>query len=223
MRQNINNIVKIFSEEFSIQEPIIEMGSFQVPGQEKIANLRPYFKGKKFVGCDMRKGTGVDKIENIEKLSFQNSTIGTIILMDTLEHVKNCHKALNEVHRVLKKDGIVIMSSVMDFPIHDHPYDYWRFTPEAFRLLLDKFKIKIIGYEGNPNKPHTVFAIGIKSASSNAKIKEQFNKFKGLYLKENNNIRINLSSNNIYRRLRSNLRNIIKGKDKLSAKYYEEK
>lgn len=183
MRKNINNIVKIFAEEFSFQEPIVEVGSFQVPSQEKIAELRGYFPSKEYIGCDMREGTGVDRIENVEKLSFEDSSVGTILMMDTLEHVKNCHNAMNEVHRVLKKDGIVLMSSLMDFPIHDHPYDYWRFTPQAFKLLLDKFETKIVGYEGNSLKPHTVFGVGIKSKDS--KFKGQFERFREKCLKIN--------------------------------------
>lgn len=223
MRKNINNIVKIFSEEFTIQEPVIELGSFQVPGQDKISDLRPYFKNKIYIGCDMREGPGVDKIENIEQLSFEDSSVGTVILMDTLEHVKNCHKALDEVYRVLKKDGIVIMSSVMDFPIHDHPYDYWRFTPEAFKLLLDKFKIKIIGFEGNLDKPHTVFAIGVKYSPRNLIIKEQFKRFRKRYLETN----IELKKNSYYRRFLNGLKNkrdnILKKREQIEIQYYSEK
>ena len=163
MRENIRNLIEISAKEFDLMEPIVEIGSFQVPGQEELANLRPIFPGKQFIGCDMRHGNGVDRIENVECLSFENESIGTILIMDTLEHVENCFNALDEIYRVLKKDGVVIMSSVMDFPIHDYPSDYWRFTPEAFKLLLKKFPIKIIGVQGNPEHPHTVYGIGLKS------------------------------------------------------------
>ncbi len=163
MRSNVKLFVEQTSKNFNIIEPIIEIGSFIVPGQEELANLRPIFPQKTFIGCDMRKGNGVDRIENVECLSLGNGSVGTVLILDTLEHVENCFKALDEIHRILKKDGIVIMSSVMDFPIHDHPSDYWRFTPEAFKLLLKKFPIKVIGSQGNPEHPHTVFGIGIKS------------------------------------------------------------
>jgi len=163
MRENVRNFVKIIAKELDIKEPIIEIGSFQVPGQEELANLRSIFPTKKFIGCDMRNGKGVDKIENVECLSLSDESVGTVLILDTLEHVENCFKTLDEIYRVLNKEGIVIMSSVMDFPIHDYPSDYWRFTPEAFNLLLSKFPIKMIGIQGNPDHPHTVFAIGIKS------------------------------------------------------------
>lgn len=163
MRQNIRNFVECFSKNFDIIEPIVEIGSFIVPGQEDIANLRSIFTDKEFIGCDLRNGNGVDRIENVECLSLSDESVGIFLILDTLEHVENCFQSLEEIHRVLKDGGIVVMSSVMDFPIHDYPSDYWRFTPEAFKLLLKKFPIKIIGMQGNPDQPHTIFAIGIKS------------------------------------------------------------
>lgn len=183
MRSNVKLFVEEISRNFNIMEPIIEIGSFIVPGQEELANLRPIFPNKTFIGCDMRKGNGVDRIENVECLSLEDESISTVLTLDTLEHVENCFKALDEIFRVLKKDGIVIMSSVMDFPIHDYPSDYWRFTPEAFRLLLKKFPIKVIGSQGNPDHPHTVFGIGIKS--------NDFNKYEKILNDLKNNYSIN--------------------------------
>lgn len=181
MRENVRNFVEILAKEFDIMSPIIEIGSFQVPGQEELANLRSIFPGKTFIGCDMRNGNGVDWIENVECLSLEDESAGAVVILDTLEHVENCFKALDEIHRILKKDGIVIMSSVMDFPIHDHPSDFWRFTPEAFKLLLKKFPIKVIGSQGNPEHPHTVFGIGIKS-NDFEKYEKILNNLKNNYL-----------------------------------------
>lgn len=162
MRNHVRNFIEIVATEFYMCEPIVEIGSFRVSGQEKRANLRSIFPKKQFIGCDIRNGPGVDRIENVENLSFKNESVGTVLILDTLEHVQNCFKALDEIYRVLKKDGIVILSSVMEFPIHDYPSDYWRFTPAAIKLLLGKFPIKFIGYQGKAKFPHTVLGIGIK-------------------------------------------------------------
>jgi SAM-dependent methyltransferase len=86
------------------------------------------------------------------------------VLLDTLEHVRDPRRALAEVYRVLQPDGIAVATSVMDLFIHCRP-DYWRFTPEAFRLLFREFGQALVGFQGNPEKPHTVFAIGVKQPS----------------------------------------------------------
>jgi hypothetical protein len=60
MRSSIKQFVKVCSGALPIAEPIFEFGSMQVPGQEGLADLRPLFPGKKYVGTDMAKGLGVD-------------------------------------------------------------------------------------------------------------------------------------------------------------------
>ena len=55
------------------------------------------------------------------------------------------------------------MSSVMDFEIHDHPYDYWRFTPKTFESLLQNFQDSYVTYAGRAIFPHTVVGIARKN------------------------------------------------------------
>ena len=179
MREMHNRFVKIFAQIFNAPQPIVEVGSFQVKGQEFMADLRPYFPNKKYIGCDMRKGKGVDKIDNVEKLSFKNNSIGTVICLNTLEHVQNPIKAVEEMYRVLKPGGFLVLSSLMDFEIHDYPHDYWRFTPECFELLTRQFKNRLVGWEGRSGKPHSVYAIACKHCKKD--LSKQFKDFEKKY------------------------------------------
>lgn len=163
MRDNVKAFVRDVAELFEIPEPVYEFGSLQVSGQEGYADLRPIFPDKAYVGCDLRMGVGVDRIEDVMALSLGDETVGTVLILDTLEHVENCHRAVEEAHRILRPEGILAISSVMLFPIHEHPSDYWRFTPEAFRLLLRPFQTALISFEGEPDIPHTVFGLASKS------------------------------------------------------------
>jgi SAM-dependent methyltransferase len=163
MRQTIKDLVSIVARTLPIEEPIYEFGSLQVSEQEEgFADLRPLFPGKEYVGADMRQGIGVDQILNLHRIDLPSESVGTIICVDTLEHVEYPHRALEEIHRVLKPDGIALICSVMDYPIHDYPYDYWRFTPEAFKSLLKPFPDSFIGYAGEDDFPHTVIGLGFK-------------------------------------------------------------
>lgn len=54
MRESIKEFAKITAETLPNYAPIYEFGSYQVPGQEELANLRPLFPDKEFVGADMR-------------------------------------------------------------------------------------------------------------------------------------------------------------------------
>lgn len=177
----VKRFVEIIAKTYLLEDPIVEMGSLLVKGQENLANIRPYFKGKDYIGCDMRKGAGVDRIENVENLTFKDNSVPTIIMLETLEHVQNPIKAVKECYRVLKDNGILIISSLMNFPIHDFPNDYWRFTPSAFKYLLGRFPLKILGQHGeNVDLPVNIFGVGFKQKSDR--------RFKKIYSVINNNI-----------------------------------
>ncbi len=162
MRTLIRNFVKICSETLPIKEPIYEFGSFQVPGQTEFADLRPFFPHKKYVGTDMREGPGVDLVVDIQNISLPHESVGTVISVDTLEHVEDPRRAMEGIYKIVKPNGLAIITSTMSINIHDYPYDYWRFTPEAFKSLLHPFKTVFVGYSGESRLPHTIVGIGYK-------------------------------------------------------------
>lgn len=100
----------------------------------------------------------------LHHIDLISESIGTVLILDTLEHVEFPRKAIEEAHRILKPDGILVISSVMNFPIHDYPYDYWRFTPEAFKSLLKPFTSSFVDFAGKAIFPHTVVGVGFKGS-----------------------------------------------------------
>jgi ubiquinone/menaquinone biosynthesis C-methylase UbiE len=153
----------ITSKCFPLLEPIYEFGALQVPGQEIIADLRPIFPGCDYVGVDMCEGPGVDRVLDLQSIDLPSESVGSVLCLDTLEHVEHPHQALREIYRILSPTrGVVVITSVMDFPIHDYPYDFWRFTPTAFESLLKPFSHSFIGFAGKKDFPHTVVGVGFK-------------------------------------------------------------
>jgi SAM-dependent methyltransferase len=150
------------AENFPVVEPLVEMGARAADGQEAIADLRPLFRAREHIGCDIQEGTGVDRIEDIHALTFDDESVGTIICLETLEHVFDPLRAVQEMHRVLRPGGVLAISSVMFFPIHAHPWDFWRFTPEGFERLLEPFESRLVLAHGWNLMPEGVYGIGIK-------------------------------------------------------------
>lgn len=162
MRKSILDLVRLAIDSLPFAEPIFEFGALQVAGQEGFADLRPLFSGREYVGCDLRAGPGVDRVLDLHRLDLPTGSVGSALCLDTLEHVEFPHRAVAEIHRVLRPGGLLLMTSVMDFHIHSHPHDYWRFTPEAFRSLLRPFAQVIVGFAGRRTFPHTVVGVGVK-------------------------------------------------------------
>lgn len=144
--------------------PVYEFGSYQVQGD--FTDIRPYFDCE-FVGCDMRSGPGVDAVLDFQKPDLPNECAGTVVSLNTLEHVERPRQAVQEAWRILKPGGILIISSVMRFKIHEFPNDYWRFTPQGFKSLLNCFEGGWTGWSGKKDFPHTVVGVGFKESSPN--------------------------------------------------------
>ena len=116
----------------------------------------------------MREGKGVDRILDLHAIDLADASVGTVISCDTFEHVEYPRRAIEEIHRILKPDGVVVLTSVMNFPIHAYPNDYWRFTPEGFRSLLNVFNHVFVGEFGlEAAHPETVVGLGFKGAEPN--------------------------------------------------------
>jgi GT2 family glycosyltransferase/SAM-dependent methyltransferase len=118
------------------EEPVVEFGALQVEGQEGFADLRKFFPGKEYVGCDLVKGKGVDRLDNLEFSHFAPNSIGTVLCLETLEHVEHPWEAAKEIFRILKPGGLVLISIPFHFPVHCYPDDYWRMTSSGLEALL---------------------------------------------------------------------------------------
>jgi SAM-dependent methyltransferase len=162
MNHFIHGVVRSMAETFDLPQPILEIGAYQVAGQESIANLRSLFARKEYVGVDMRAGPGVDCVASVEKLPYATGSIGAVLALNTFEHVKCFWRGLDEVHRVLRPDGALVLSTPFFFRIHEYPDDYWRFTPAAYEALLERYPSKIIGWHGARNRPANVWAIAFR-------------------------------------------------------------
>ncbi len=163
MRDHNKAFCRLVAENFDCPAPVYEFGSFQVEGQEGYANLREMFPGKVYVGCDMRPGPGVDRVEDVSAINLPDGAAGTVLCIETFEHVFEVRKAFDEVFRILKPGGIFVITTPLNFRIHGYPDDYWRLTPNCLRRLMAPYAVRVAGSQGHPSFPHSVMAVGIKA------------------------------------------------------------
>jgi SAM-dependent methyltransferase len=163
VRTTIFKLVQAFGSTPNLPCPIYEFGAKCVAGQEALGNVRECFGDKDFITSDASLGPGVDKVLDLHKIDLDDAAVGTAILLDTIEHVERPWQALQEIYRVMKPGGMVLMTSVMFFPIHFFPDDYWRFTESGFRALLAPFDDAVLASCGPKKLPHTIVGIGFKA------------------------------------------------------------
>lgn len=176
MTRYLRNSIEIISSKLPSFNNVLEIGSRQEKNQRRITNLRNSFKYDEFIGIDFRKGPGVDRVINAEKLPFKNNQFDLILCLETLEHTKRPWKIAQEIIRTLSINGIVLISSQQNYPLHKHPSDYFRFTPYGLSNLFEKLNDKLI-VNISPTyldelrlNPQLILLIGFKR--QNRKLKE---------------------------------------------------
>jgi len=163
MRDHNKAFCQLVAESFECPGPVYEFGSYQVQGQVDYADLRSLFPAHTYIGCDMRAGPGVDRVEDVSAITLPDCAAGTVLCIETFEHVFEVRKAFDEVFRILKPGGLFVITSPLNFRIHGYPDDYWRMTPNCLRRLLDPYAARVVGYQGYHKFPHTVMALGAKA------------------------------------------------------------
>ena len=71
---------------------------------------------------------------------FTDNSFDAVFAMEVMEHVREPAKGIAEIRRVLAPGGAFISSTPFIFPLHDEPYDYYRFTKYGLAYMLRDFK-----------------------------------------------------------------------------------
>jgi len=84
------------------------------------------------------------------QLPFATASFDTVLTTEVMEHVAEPDEMLAEIGRVLKPSGILVLSIPFHEPLHELPYDYFRFTHIALEYLMEKhgFSIKMTRRRG---------------------------------------------------------------------------
>ncbi len=159
MRTIVYDLLERMAKLDDLPEPVIEFGAARVAGQAHLPAVRSVFPDRVFTGIDMSPGLGVYQLHDLHRLGLRDGSVGTALLLDTIEHVENPRAAMAELHRCLASDGVLLLTTHFFFPIHKFPSDYWRFTAEGITAVLSEFGHSHVGEAGLRLFPHTVVGL----------------------------------------------------------------
>lgn len=86
--------------------------------------------------CDILPEKNLNFIADGEKLCLKSKSVDTVVNIAVLEHTKNPKGILQEIARVLKKNGHALILFPHLCYIHAEPEDYFRYTIYGFSALL---------------------------------------------------------------------------------------
>ncbi len=100
-----------------------------------------------YIGVDLNQNefNNVDYvINNNEPLPFESNFIDTVLSTQVLEHTNEPDNYINEISRVLKPGGYLILTCPGSYMLHEEPNDFFRYTKYGIEYLVEKHGLEIV-------------------------------------------------------------------------------
>ncbi|MES9924538.1 MAG: class I SAM-dependent methyltransferase [Candidatus Thiodiazotropha endolucinida] len=135
------------------QPAVLEIGSRDVTG---VVWRDVFHPSASYTGLDIHPGDNVDIVGDVHTLSslLPGEHYDAVFSVSVFEHLAMPWKAVLEINRVMKPDGLLYISTHPAVPPHELPWDFWRFSGETFKTLLNEstgFEI-LESQEGTPGR-----------------------------------------------------------------------
>ncbi len=83
-------------------------------------------------------------LADAKNLPFKDNFFDIALLLQVLEHVGSPDQVIKEAARVLKPNGVLILSVPFFYPLHDMPYDFGRYTLSGLKSFIDGASLQLI-------------------------------------------------------------------------------
>jgi len=110
---------------------------------------------KDVINLDIHSYHNVDIVGDIYNLPFADNEVDAIICDQVLEHLNSPAKALFEMARALKPEGLIYIAAPFVAGYHSSPDDYQRWTTSGLGELLKDFTEKELGILVGPTNAMT--------------------------------------------------------------------
>ncbi len=132
---------------------IRKIGSAPVVVLDLGGRIQPYRplleeRSEQYIAVDVTASALVDVVARGEALPLRDGQVDVVICTQVLEYMHDPQLAVEEMYRVLKPGGTLLLTVPAIFP-RDADHDCWRFMPESLRYLLRRFSKVEIEAEGS--------------------------------------------------------------------------
>jgi len=134
-KENYNRLINLLIGTSNNSNVLVIGGSTLGEGMESIV-LEPKIN---LIESDVTFGPRTQIIFDAHNIPFPNEYFDCVIIQAVLEHVVDPFKCVQDVHRVLKKDGLVYAETPFMAQVHMGKYDFHRFSHLAHRRLFKNF------------------------------------------------------------------------------------
>lgn len=156
----------IFQRRELINGRVLDFGCGEKP-------YEPLFSYDEYIGVDVKiSGHSSDRHGKVDyyyenfKLPFEDSSFDNVISTQVFEHVYEIDQILDEIYRVMRKDGIILVTVPLCSPEHEIPFDYFRYTTYGIKKKLENHGFEVVECRMLNTKKNAVRQIKILNAIS---------------------------------------------------------
>ena len=121
---------------------VIDIGGANVNGSYADIFSNPPFS---YLAVDIATNENVDVVlDDPYQLPFADGSVDIVMSGQAFEHVEFFWLLFQEMVRVLKPDGLILLIAPSSGPIHRYPVDCYRFHPDAYRALASYTQCQLV-------------------------------------------------------------------------------
>lgn len=144
LAQEIRRVVSVYLKPLQKVSRIADFGCGNMP--YKIL-FEPFCE--KYIGIDLPENPYADiHIFSDGKVNIGDHQIQVVLSTQVLEHVPNPNFYLQEAHRILEKNGLLILTTHGYWMFHPDPTDFWRWTSMGLRKIIEEAGFEILEFRG---------------------------------------------------------------------------
>lgn len=128
---------------------------------------KPYqklFTVEEYLGLDIDSGHSrklgiADYFYDGNVFPFESESFDSALCNQVLEHVFNPDNFLEEIHRILRRDGKLLLTVPFVWDEHEQPFDYARYSSFGLKSLLEKNGFRVVRHEKIGADASTLFQL----------------------------------------------------------------
>ncbi len=124
---------------------LLDVGCGQMPYREII--LQENISVQKYIGLDLASSaihnTSIADLHwDAKTIPLENESVDSAMATEVLEHSFHPSETLSEIFRVLRPNGTLFFTVPFIWPLHETPYDAYRYTPFSLRMHIENAGFK---------------------------------------------------------------------------------
>ena len=135
-RGSILEFVAAYADELEPGARVLDAGAGDAPYRELFAHCD-------YVTTDWSKSVhagakSADIVASLDRLPIVDASFDAVLCTQVLEHVDDPLATLIELYRVLRPEGRLGLTVPLVWPLHEEPFDFFRYTPYSLESLMTR-------------------------------------------------------------------------------------